>query len=206
MVRVTDTTDLRERRRLATRAEIEAAAIDLFAQRGSERTTVEDIAATAGVSQRTFFRYFPTKEDAALDVNRVFQEAIATRIAGSSGLPDVFEAVSAALAELSAGGSAPIDRLLRVRCLVARDDNLRRVAMNLDAEFCRANQDRIASALGGGSELRARVMMDTVTAAMRAALDEWAMRRQSGEDTDLVEVFRQACAFQYEMLQSVFAR
>ncbi|WP_229069020.1 TetR/AcrR family transcriptional regulator [Actinoplanes sp. DH11] len=197
---MTDTTDLRERRRLATRAEIEAAALDLFAERGSERTTVEDIAAAAGVSQRTFFRYFPTKEDAVLGIHRSFHRAIADRIAT---LPDVFAAVAGTLAAMSAGDGAPIHRLLRVRYLIARDDNLRRVALCLDAEFCRNGQDLITAALGGGTDLRARVMMETVSVALRAALDEWAMRRHAGEDADLTAVFQQACGFQLEMFEKL---
>ena len=57
---VTAKPDLRERRRLATQAEIEDAALDLFERQGCERTTVLEIARAAGVSQSTFFRYFAT--------------------------------------------------------------------------------------------------------------------------------------------------
>jgi AcrR family transcriptional regulator len=54
---------LRERKKEATHAAIQGVALDLFEQRGYEATTVEDIAHAAGVSARTFFRYFESKID-----------------------------------------------------------------------------------------------------------------------------------------------
>ncbi|XVV15628.1 TetR family transcriptional regulator [Actinoplanes sp. CA-131856] len=213
MLLVTATNDLRERRRLATQAEIEAAALELFGERGSERTTVEDIAAAAGVSQRTFFRYFPTKEDAALGVNRAFQEAFTAELARGR---NVFEAVEATLAGLRTGEGAvesslaglrtregvaesslaglrtregAVERLLRVRCLLARDDNLRQAAIAFDARACQANQELM------GGTLKARVVMETVSVALRAALDDWALRRHGGEEADLLEIFREACRY-----------
>ncbi len=51
------------RRRATSRAELEQAAFALFAARGFEGTTVDEIAAAAGIGRRTFFRYFPSKND-----------------------------------------------------------------------------------------------------------------------------------------------
>jgi AcrR family transcriptional regulator len=57
---------LRERKKARTRADIQARALALFAAQGYEATTVQQIAATAEVSESTFFRYFPTKADVVL--------------------------------------------------------------------------------------------------------------------------------------------
>jgi AcrR family transcriptional regulator len=60
------TVSLRERKKLKTHLAIQHEALDLFRKQGYEATTVEQIAAAAEVSQTTFFRYFPTKEDVVL--------------------------------------------------------------------------------------------------------------------------------------------
>jgi AcrR family transcriptional regulator len=57
---------LRERKKAKTRAAIQAAALQLFERQGYHATTVDQIADMAEVSQSTFFRYFPTKEDVVL--------------------------------------------------------------------------------------------------------------------------------------------
>lgn len=51
------------RRPITSRAEIEQVAFDLFDRQGFERTTVDDIASAGGIGRRTFFRYFPSKND-----------------------------------------------------------------------------------------------------------------------------------------------
>lgn len=51
------------RRKVTTAAELEKVAFDLFDEQGFERTTVTDIAAAAGIARRTFFHYFPSKND-----------------------------------------------------------------------------------------------------------------------------------------------
>lgn len=55
---------LRERTRRAVRGEIVDAAMTLFLERGFEATTVEEIAQAAGISRRSYFRYFTSKEEA----------------------------------------------------------------------------------------------------------------------------------------------
>ncbi|WP_380171281.1 TetR family transcriptional regulator [Kineococcus sp. DHX-1] len=197
MTTTTPAPDLRERRRLATRAEIEQVALDLFARDGSERTTVDDIAAAAGVSPRTFFRYFGTKEDAALGANRAFDAALAERledrVGSSTSLADLEDCIADVLTSFSAEAGS-IERMLRVRCLVIEDTGLRGALLRLDAEQTAAFFSRIAAATGAPTvDLRTRVVAETLGAGLRAALDDWAARRDQGEDADLVATYRRTC-------------
>jgi AcrR family transcriptional regulator len=66
-----------ERRRRILRAEIGAVAIRLFAERGFDAVTINDIAEAAGTSPRTFFRYFKTKDDVVLDYERYLLDRLA---------------------------------------------------------------------------------------------------------------------------------
>ena len=59
-------TGLRERTRRAVQKEITEAAERLFVERGYEATTIEHIAEAVGMSRRTLYRYFPTREDVVL--------------------------------------------------------------------------------------------------------------------------------------------
>ncbi len=54
---------LRERKKASTRAAIQRQALRLFREQGYEATTISQIAEAAEISESTFFRYFPTKED-----------------------------------------------------------------------------------------------------------------------------------------------
>lgn len=58
--------NLRERKQRLLRLELGEVALRLFIHRGFAETTIEDIAEAAGISRRTFFRYFETKEDVVL--------------------------------------------------------------------------------------------------------------------------------------------
>ena len=63
---MTEPSSLWARSRQAAYAEITQIAMQLFLTKGFEQTTIDEIAATAGISRRSFFRYFGTKEDIVL--------------------------------------------------------------------------------------------------------------------------------------------
>ena len=80
------TVGLRERKKAETRDALASAALRLADELGPDRVTVDEIAAAAGVSPRTFFNYFASKEDAIVgstesSTSRVVQE-LASRPVG----------------------------------------------------------------------------------------------------------------------------
>lgn len=79
---------VRARARQAMRAEVAVVVQDLVLERGYEETTVEDICATAEISRSTFFRYFPSKEDAlfgeTVDAGEHLRDALTARPASEA--------------------------------------------------------------------------------------------------------------------------
>ena len=89
--------DWRQRKKAATSDRIRASALRLFREQGYDATTVEQIAAAAGVSHMTFFRYFPTKEDVALSDR--FDPLIASAIAQTPAAWPLIQRIRAVLVQ-----------------------------------------------------------------------------------------------------------
>jgi len=70
-------TPIRERTRRLAQTELTTVAQDLFLEHGYDETTVDQIAAAAGMSKRTFFRYFPSKDDLVIGKYDLFGDRMA---------------------------------------------------------------------------------------------------------------------------------
>jgi AcrR family transcriptional regulator len=93
------TPGLREQRKAKTRRDIQEHALRLFLANGYDATTVEQIAAAAGVSHMTFFRYFPSKESVVEndDYDPILAEQIRSRPREESPLTALRNAVMGGL-------------------------------------------------------------------------------------------------------------
>jgi AcrR family transcriptional regulator len=119
---------LRERKKRRTRSALATAALRLFAERGYEETTIADIAAAADVSPRTFFSYFPSKEDVVFaevdDRLAEVAERLARREPGESPLDalrrSVIDIMQALVSEQGAYGPVQIRLILERPGLQAR--------------------------------------------------------------------------------------
>ncbi|MEO9322072.1 TetR family transcriptional regulator [Nocardioides sp. C4-1] len=188
---------LRERRRRQTEREIGDAALDLFERHGIDGTTVDDIARAAGISARTFFRYFPTKERAALVPHVELDERAEAMLDALDGarplLPQLEALWRDVLADFDNGRSESGRLLLRVRRLMQLEPTLRLASISVDEERGGALVVRLRELLGSDDDLEARVIVETAGVAVRVALDRWVVARDLGTPVDLVETYVETC-------------
>ena len=167
------TTDRQERRRSWARHEILSAALDLFERNGYDSTTVDDIAAAAGISPRTFFRYYESKLQLLLaheHESTGFDGLLEARPPSERPLDAVAHAVRQALVELVTNDELAVRQLK-----VALTTPSLRAAL---IEQFHDNQTELTPAFAvrlGTSEndLNARVMASAVAGAIWTALEDW---------------------------------
>jgi TetR/AcrR family transcriptional regulator, regulator of mycofactocin system len=89
------------RRRVTSRAELEQTAFDLFGREGFDRTTVDDIAAAAGIGRRTFFRYFPSKNDVPWGEFEAELDRMRVRLKDSPAQTPLMDAIRVAVVDFN---------------------------------------------------------------------------------------------------------
>jgi AcrR family transcriptional regulator len=172
---VTSTTPgLRERKKEQTRHALAEVALDLFETRGYADTTVEDIAAAADVSPRTFFRYFAGKDEAVFDragdVEGAFRALLDSRPADEPLLVSLREIGKA----LIAGEIVDEPRLRRLLTLTKTEPALRNRYNAVIDTIERGLTVWAAGRLGvSATDLRPRLIAAAVLAARRVGMDTW---------------------------------
>jgi AcrR family transcriptional regulator len=156
-------TGLRERKKRETREALARAGLELFAARGYDETTLAEIAEAAGVSTRTIFAYFPSKEDILFSTMQAMLEelarALAERPAGTDALSALREFILS-----SAHGKTELDHKLgrAIACDATLSSHMRARISQVQDVLAAA----IADDLGvGPDDLRPQVAAASLTAA-----------------------------------------
>jgi AcrR family transcriptional regulator len=179
------TEGLRERKRAHSRATTVDVAMGLFAERGYDTVTVADICAAAEIAPRTFFRYFPTKEDVVLsdDYDDLLMALLHDRPARESPVQAVRRSLAAGLEDVYAADVDVIrERLqlvLSVPALRARRYEQQRATETLLARELAARLE------GNPGDLEVRVVAAAIAAAVVLAVEEWA--EQGGDLPGLID-------------------
>jgi AcrR family transcriptional regulator len=184
---------LTERRREATRMEIADEAVRLFVAQGVAATTAEDIASSAGVSTRTLWRYFRSKEECARPLLTAGLDMMTERLRdywrGSSSLAQ-------AMPSAEDPGVIAAQRLEALRNLVrlSRDEpGLRAIWLetHFDAEAL------FAGVIADGTDrsehdLAVRLEAGMFNAALRIVVEDWALQPDQPDGPPLGETLAQA--------------
>jgi AcrR family transcriptional regulator len=156
-------TGLRERKKRETRESLTRTALQLFAERGYDETTLAEIAEAAGVSTRTIFAYFPSKEDILFattqEMCNALSDALSERPAGTDALTALRQFILS-----SAHEKTELDQKLGQ--LIARDATLASHKRARISQLQEALSAAIADDLGvGPDDLRPQVAAASLTAA-----------------------------------------
>lgn len=179
-------TDWREEKKARTRRTIQDHAMRLFLKNGFDATTVEQIAAAAGVSHMTFFRYFPTKED-VVDYDD-YDQTLAARIAQRPSDEPALEMIRQALTS-DQSLTDPAERaamLTRMRLVLSTPALHGRSWAHKNAD-----EHLIAHALAthpghDADALQTRVIAAAAVAALTTAIQTWAEHDGQPDLRDLI--------------------
>ena len=183
------------RRRVTSREELEQTAFALFAAHGFDATTVDEIAAAAGIGRRTFFRYFPSKNDIPWGAFEDELDRMRVRLKACPPEVPLMDAIRLALIDFNhvAPAQVPLHRrrmelILRVPALLAYSTLRFTAWREVVAEFVAERTGRrpeelapqaIAHAVLGVSVAAYEHWLDHPSADLGVLLDD-AMRQLSG--------------------------
>ncbi|WP_440710715.1 TetR family transcriptional regulator [Herbiconiux sp. YIM B11900] len=153
-------------------ARLRVGALELFEAKGFEATTAEDIATAAGISRRTFFRYFPVREDVLFSDHAVYLLLVEERLSSASGEP--IRVAGESLLPVLSGLMADASFVAR-RAALARDTVPLR---DREVLWMREYQELLAAHLarqdlGGRSAIFAQIVAAAVLAAFSQVIVRW---------------------------------
>jgi AcrR family transcriptional regulator len=164
---------LRERKKQRTRERIVEAAFELFGERGFDGTTIADIADAADIAPRTFFSYFPSKDDVVFHDFEATHAMVASWLREREPGTNTIDALRAGLAGAQGdlGAESLREKRLRKR-LVRENESLAAHSQHLMGKFAELIGEGVAQDLGDEpGDLRPRLVAAAAAAAI-AVIDD----------------------------------
>ncbi|MGA4843843.1 TetR family transcriptional regulator [Streptomyces sp. G45] len=170
---------LAERKRQLVASELTEAALQLLASKGFDAVTVDEIVATAGVSKRTFFRYFASKEDVVVQFLAGLGAAMRAELAARPAAEPVSEALRHAVwvgMAVCADRADHTGRALRVVQLILGTPALLARFLERQAQWRDDLAAELASrhGLDPGADLYPRMAAGMALTAFDAVLHQWS--------------------------------
>ncbi|MFJ4278394.1 helix-turn-helix domain-containing protein [Streptomyces massasporeus] len=183
---------LTERRRAETRMEIAEEAVRLFTAKGVAAVTAEDIASASGVSTRTLWRYFRSKEECVRPLLTTGLDLLTDRLRDSSG---GHHSLAEAILSLQQDDDAtPRLRALGDLLRLCRDEpGLRAVWLEAHYDAEAAFAAMIATRTGRpAGDLAVRVEAGVLNTALRIGVEDWALRTDRAAGPSFAETVTRA--------------
>lgn len=177
---------LRERKKEQKRERLKQAAFDLFAERGFDDVTVDEIADRAEVSKSTLFRYFETKEDLLLVDARMHRDALLRALSDRPTDEPVLASLRYALQSLAADYQADRLRAVQRNRIIAESPALAARSLERQVAWEDGLAEVILPRLAGeaDAETRAAVLAAAAMAVVRVATRRWIA---SDDDTEMID-------------------
>ena len=157
-----------------TRARVERAALDLFSRRGFENVTTDEVADAAGISRRTFFRYYATKADAVWGDFAGHVARLEELLAATDPARPVLTSVCAAYVEANDYADAELPLLRERMQLILGEPALLAHSQVRHAEIDQVVARHVATRTGGSpTALVPRLVAATTRAAATTAFEVW---------------------------------
>ena len=170
-----------------SRARLAQAALELFAERGFEQTTVAEIAERAGLTERTFFRHFADKREVLFEGGGALLEVLvnAARSAPDSAAP--IDAIAAALQAAAAVLQERREFARQRQSIIAANPELRERELIKLASFASALAETLRER--GVTDPAASLTAEAGMAVFRIAFERWV---GEAEERDLPELIRES--------------
>jgi AcrR family transcriptional regulator len=153
------------------RGRLEQAALELYLERGFEQTTVTEIASRAGLTERTFFRYFADKREVLFWGAGSLQDLVASTVAGAPGSTGPLEAVAAALEAAGALLQQRREFALQRQTIIAANPELQERELIKLASLASATAAALRQR--GLSEPAASLTAEAGIAVFKVAFERW---------------------------------